>query len=314
MVKYCLTAMALKGFSCSPLTRRIYRKLGNNLGEKKRASAPMPAYYLQRINRMLRVARSYGVPKNGIKLVELGTGWCHWEAITTKLFFDVHGILYDVWDNRQIVALKNYVEQLDSSLDKLDIDSAQRNSAHKTISKIKEVADYDELYRLLGFEYVLDPGGKLSQLEKESFDLVVSAGVLEHIDATDTPEFVDAIGTLLKPGGYSVHSINIRDHLYLYDRTVSPKQYLQYSHRLWSLCFENGVQYINKIQRSKWLELFSKAGLELVEEEIEHEDLSGLRVAKDYRAYEKNDLSCGGLQLVHRRPVGRLRDASTSTL
>src|SRR5260370_1697746 len=136
MVKYCLTAMALKGFSCAPLTRRIYRELGNNLGEKKRVSAPMPAYYLERINRMLRIARTYGVPRDGIKLIELGTGWCHWEAITTKLFFDVHGILYDVWDNRQITALKNYVEQLDNSLDKLDIDSEQRYFAHKTIAKI----------------------------------------------------------------------------------------------------------------------------------------------------------------------------------
>ncbi len=290
--------MALKGFSCAPLTRRIYRELGNNLGEKKRVSAPMPAYYLERINRMLRIARTYGVPRDGIKLIELGTGWCHWEAITTKLFFDVHGILYDVWDNRQITALKNYVEQLDNSLDKLDIDSEQRYFAHKTIAKIKEVADYDELYRLLGFEYVLDPVGKLSQLEKESFDLVVSAGVLEHIYAKDAPDFVDTIGTLLKSGGYSVHSI-----IYLYDRTVSPKQYLQYSNWLWSLCFENNVQYINRIQRSEWLELFRKAGLMLVEEESEQEDLSGVKVAKDYQKYEESDLRCGGLQLVHRKPL-----------
>jgi Methyltransferase domain len=303
MVKYCLTAMALKGFSCSPLTKRIYRKLGNNLGEKKRVSIPMPAYYLERINRMLRIARSYGVPRNGINLLELGTGWCHWEAITTKLFFNVHGILYDVWDNRQLSALKNYIEQLDASLDKLDINNAQRGSAHRTICKIREVANYDELYRLLGFEYVLDPSGKLGQLEKESFDLVVSAGVLEHIYANDAPDFIDAIGTSLKAGGYSVHSINIRDHLYLYDTTVSPKQYLQYSDRLWKLCFENDVQYINRIQRSEWLEFFRKAGLVLVEEEIEPEELSGLKIAKDYQKYEENDLRCGGLQLVHRKPV-----------
>jgi len=288
--------------------------LGNTLGEKKRAAAPMPPYYLERINRMLRIARSYGVPKNGIKLIELGTGWCHWEAITTKLFFDVHGILYDVWDNRQISALKNYIEQLDRSLDRLDIDSTQRDSARKTIAKIKEVADYDELYRLLGFEYVLDPGGKLRQLEKESFDLVVSAGVLEHICAKDTPDFIDGIGRLLKAGGYSVHSINIRDHLYLYDGTVSPKQYLQYSHRLWSLCFENDVQYINRIQRSEWLELFRKADLVPVEEEVEQVELSGLKVAKDYQKYEESDLRCGGLQLVHRKRFGRMENTATSTL
>jgi len=303
MVKYCLTAMALKGFSCAPLTRRIYRDLGNSLGEKKRVSAPMPAYYIERINRMLRIARAYGVPGNGTRLVELGTGWCHWEAITAKLFFDVQGILFDVWDNRQLSALKNYVKQLDTSIDALNIDSEQRYSAHRTIAKIKEVTNYDELYRLLGFEYVLDPSGKLSQLEMGSFDLVVSAGVLEHIYAKDARYFVDAIGKVLRVGGYSVHSINIRDHLYLYDRTASPKQYLQYSNRVWRLCFENRVQYINRIQRSEWLDFFRKAGLALVEEEIEPEDLSGVKVAEDYQKYDEDDLRCGGLQLVHRKGV-----------
>jgi len=281
----------------------MYRNLGNSLGEKQRTAAPMPDYYIERVNRMLRISRSYGIPNNGTRLIELGTGWCHWEALTTRLFFDIQGILYDVWDNRQISALKNYVKQLDQSLHKLEIDSNQREAAHRTISTIEEVTDYDELYKLLGFEYILDPAGKLERLENNSFDLVVSAGVLEHIQAKDAPQITGAIGALLKPGGYSVHSINIRDHLYLYDRKVSPKQYLQYSHWLWNVCFENDVQYINRIQRCDWLELFSKAGLALVEEEVEPEDVSGLKVATDYQKYGESDLRCGGLQLVHRKPM-----------
>ncbi len=303
MVKYCLSAMALKAFSCSPLTKQIYRALGNTFGSKKRAVGQMPTYYLNRINRMLRIAKSYGVPKNGDRLIELGTGWLHWEAITTRLFFDVHGILFDVWDNRQMNGFKNYIKQLDGSLDKLDADNTQRTFAHKLISKIREVNDYQDLYELLGFEYILDQRGSLNLLEKKSFDLVVSAGVLEHIYSKDVSDFVYGIATLLKPGGYSVHSINIRDHLYQYDRTVSRKQYLQYPHWVWSLCFENDVQYINRIQRSEWLKLFRKAGLVLVEEEVETEELSGLKVASIYQKYDENDLRCGGLKLVHRKPV-----------
>jgi predicted SAM-dependent methyltransferase len=252
---------------------------------------------------MLRIAKSYGVPKDGDRLIELGTGWLHWEAITVRLFFDVHGILFDVWDNRQMNGLKNYIEQLDASLDKLDANNTQRTAAHKLISKIREANDYQELYKLLGFEYVLDHKGSLNLLDKESFDLVVSAGVLEHIHAKDASDFVHGIATLLKPGGYSVHSINIRDHLYQYDSTVSRKQYLQYPHWIWRLCFENDVQYINRLQRSEWLDLFRNAGLVLVEEEVEAEDLSGVTVATVYKKYEENDLRCGGLKLVHRKLV-----------
>lgn len=299
MIKYCLTAMSLKAFSCTPLTRTMYRSLGNAVGGKRRATEAMPGYYLDRINRMLRLARKYGIPGNGTRLIELGTGWCHWEAITTKLFFDVSGTLYDVWDNRQMGALKNYVRQLEGSLDKIDADSSQRASAQQMISAIKNIDTYDELYKTLGFEYVVDPAGKLNDIEKGTYDLVVSGGVLEHIYAEDAPDIVSNIGRLLRPGGYSVHSINIRDHLYLYDTTVSPKQYLQYSDRVWKTWFSNSVQYINRIQRSEWLRLFREAGLDLVEEVIEPEELSTLRIATEFGKFEEKDLSCGGLHLVH---------------
>ena len=301
MVKYFLTAVTLKAFSATPVTRRAYRNLGNTLGARRRATETIPGYYLDRINRMLRIARRYGIPKDGTKMVEIGTGWCHWEALTARLFFDVSGILYDVWDNRQMDALKNYVRQLDSSLDQLDIDTRQRTAAHQMISEIKAVTDYETLYKLLGFEYVLDPPGKLDAVAKGAFDLVVSGGVFEHIYAKDAPDFVRAMGGLLKPGGYSLHSINIRDHLYQYDPKASRKQYLQYSNRVWKTCFANDVQYINRIQHSEWLEIFKNAGLTLVEEEVEPEDLSGLKIAEDYARLEREDLSCGGLHLLHRK-------------
>jgi hypothetical protein len=47
--------------------------------------------------------------------------------------------------------------------------------------------------------------------------------------------------------------------------------------------FENDVQYINRIQRPKWLKLFRMAGLELIEEQNEMEDLTGLNVASIYK-------------------------------
>ena len=301
MLKYCLSAAALRAFSFSPLTRRMYRQLGNTWGARKRSAGRMPAYYPARINRMLRIARTYGAPKDGDRLIELGTGWLHWEAITTRLFFDVRCTLFDVWDNRQIDGLKNYLGQLDGLIDQLDASQARRARARQLISKINAVRNYPELYDLLSFEYVLDQRGNLSKFRPESFDVAVSAGVLEHIYAKDAPAYVNGIAALLKPGGYSIHSINIRDHLYQYDRSVSRKQYLRYPPWIWGLCFENDVQYINRIQRPEWRGLFEEAGLAIVEEEVESEDLSGLRIAASYSHYAEADLRCGGLKLVHRK-------------
>jgi SAM-dependent methyltransferase len=249
----------------------------------------------------LRLAKQYGAVKDGDRLIELGTGWLHWEAITTRLFFDISGILFDVWDNRQLNGLKNYLKQLDSSLEKLDIDAAQRVSAHKLISEICAVNNYEDLYRLIGFEYISDPSGSLDRFAGDSFDVAVSAGVMEHIYANQAPKFVHGISNLLKPGGFSVNSINIRDHIYQYDKSASIKQYLTYPNWFWKACLENDVQYINRIQRSTWLTMFQDAGLALVEEEAGMEDISRLKIANDHRGYSESDLRCGGLDIVHRK-------------
>ena len=69
MVKYFASAMVLKAFSCSRLTRRVYRTLGNTLGGRKCVVGKMPPFYVSRIERMLRLSRSYGSPKGGDRLL-----------------------------------------------------------------------------------------------------------------------------------------------------------------------------------------------------------------------------------------------------
>jgi hypothetical protein len=105
----------------------------------------------------------------------------------------------------------------------------------------------------------------------------------------------------LKPGGYSIQSINLDDHLALYDANVCPKNYLRYSDKVWTRFFENGVQYINRIQRPGWLQLFRKAGLELAEEIAVPTDIDSIKVHKTYEHLEESDLKCFNLVLIHKK-------------
>ena len=45
MVKYRLSAMALKALSSCAPTRRLYRRLGNLVGGRKRSTGKIPSYY-----------------------------------------------------------------------------------------------------------------------------------------------------------------------------------------------------------------------------------------------------------------------------
>jgi hypothetical protein len=299
MIKYYLTALALKGFSSCQPARSLYRGLGNWLGASKRRHSEMPPYYFERVARNVAFCQKYSPLRADDLVLELGTGWVHWEALTLRLFFDFQAVLYDVWDNRQLGALKSYLRQLqrrfgqEGFLDGCDLDRALH-----LIAKIQDVSTFEELYALLGFRYVLDPAGLMEELPRDTFRLAISAGVMEHIPAAAAPQFVANMASVLVTGGFGFHSINTADHLAAYDPSASPKQYLTFSDSQWRLWCENGVQYINRIQRSGWLKMFADAGFSLVEEGGSYADQSNLRIHPQYQGLSRKDIDCLNLLLV----------------
>jgi len=77
---------------------------------------------------------------------------------------------------------------------------------------------------------------------------------------------------------------------------------LKYSDAVWELCFENDVQYFNRIQRGEWLRLFSQSGFELLEEESLFQPIHA-RISKKYENVDRKDIECTTLEMVHRKPL-----------
>jgi SAM-dependent methyltransferase len=271
----------------------------------------MPTYYPDRLRRMLRLQKEHQLVRDGDRILELGTGWLHWEALTLRLFYDIEALLFDVWDNRQLGGLVNYVRQLRPMLEHgLDLSQTQISRAQCLIDKIIHVRSFDDLYDLMGFQYVVDSSGSLSRFPDNDFQLVVSGGVLEHVKREALPHLVAETNRVLKPGGWAVHSIDTADHLEHYDRSVSPKLYLSFSEKKWRWFYENEVQYINRLQRGEWLELFKARGFELIEEEARRVDISQLNLAERYRHMDRRDLECTVLKLALRRTAKRAMSVS----
>ena len=306
MVKYVTTAVALKCFSSSALMRNFYRRLGNTVGNKRRSAGTMPGYYQDRVKRMLRLQKQHNIVRNGDRIIELGTGWLHWDALTLRLFYDVEAVLFDVWDNRQLGGLKNYIRQLGPMLnDGFGLSAEELKRAQSIIEDILKVESFDEIYKLLGFKYVVEGSGSLRQFSDNSFQLVVSGGVLEHVKREALPNLIAETRRILRPGGWAVHSIDTADHLEHYDRTVSPKLYLSFSEEKWKRLCENEVQYINRMQRGEWLALFKANGFDLIEEEAHRVDIDRLRLAERYVHMDKGDLECTVLRVALRRSDDR---------
>ena len=98
-------------------------------------------------------------------------------------------------------------------------------------------------HHLLGFQYVLESSGSLSNLKDETFDLIFSFDVLEHIKSSIVADYIQDVHRLLKPGGYSIHQIDLADHLAYFDPGVHGKYYMKHSDKAWKYFFENEVLY-----------------------------------------------------------------------
>jgi hypothetical protein len=284
--------------------RRVYRTVANHVGDRRRGIGVVPAYYLQRFKRIVRLNREHQIVGHGDRILELGTGWLHWEALTLRLLWDVQAVLFDVWDNRQLSGLKNYCRQLSAVLDHdLGLTTSEICRSTRILEQIAAVRSFDELYHHLGFEYVVRSDGRLDDFRDNTFRLVVSGGVLEHVQ-------IDAVGGLMRdtyrvltPGGWGVHSIDTSDHLSHYDASVSKKMYLRFSENTWKRLFENDIQYINRLQRSEWRRLFESQGFELLDEDSREVDISALKLAPRYAGMNRNDLASTVVRLAMRKPA-----------
>src|SRR5438552_83193 len=217
MIKYTLTAAALKMFSLSPQTKRVYRFLGNTAGQRARIHLGLEQHYVDRVRRILELCEKHHAVRDGDKLLEIGTGWVHWESTIIRLFYDVEITLFDEWDNRNLDAYKHYCRKLEEIIDEeLDLQLPRRQRVHGLLRAIANAESFDEIYRLLGFRYVINPKGTLEQFQDESFSVIFSCNVFEHVDRSILPQVIQDFYRLLIPGGYSLHKIDPGDHLAYY--------------------------------------------------------------------------------------------------
>lgn len=300
MLKYHAVALALKLFSTSTQTEKIYRFLGNKKGIKKRLSSGLPTQYFRRAEKILNTFEKYNIGKKNNNFLELGTGWVHWESIILSLIYQGHFTVFDVWDCRQLQALQTYLQQL--NLRKIIKNQDLLHTAQNTRLNILNSTSFEQIYKRNNFEYVVNPSGKLNQLAENHYDVCYSYNVLEHIHKDILVENLKSLYKLLKPGGYSVHLIDLSDHLSHYDSKACGKNYLRYSDSVWNTLFQNTVQYFNRIQRSEWLDLFQKSGFKLIDEEYQGHEM-GIQVAPQYQHLDSEELNCTSIYLIHQKPM-----------
>ena len=298
MLKYAMAAAALKAFSLNPLSRNLYRRIGNVVGQRNRLSVDDFDIRVARGDLLVELCRKHAAVRDGDRVLEIGTGWMHWYSLYLRLFYDLRMTTLDIWDNRQLQALHAAASKLSERFAETPADDRARDN----VRKVLECNSFEELYDAFGIDYVIEPDGSLIGFDDERFDFITSFHVLEHVPARLIDQLTRDMYRTLKPGGYTIHQIGIDDHLTHYDPSASPKQYLEYSDRVWRAFFENEVQYVNRWQTSDWLRSFEAAGFERVDIISKRADIGTLKISPRFRDYGRDELECVNLTVVWRKP------------
>jgi SAM-dependent methyltransferase len=301
LLRYAGAVAASRAFSATAAGRRVYRHVGKRALERIRVAEGLPQRYLDRADRLLGRVAAHDVLAPGDRVLEVGTGWVHWEATVLALHHDVRVTLFDVVDNRLPKAYRRYLEGYRAHLE-----ASSRPDRERVLERLAAVLaapDLPGVYDVLGLEHVVEPSGSLAGLDAADYALVVSADVLEHIPVAVLPRHLAESRERLRPGGFAVHRIDLVDHFHYFDPSTSPKQYYRWSEATWRrLVVENDVQYFNRVQRPQWRALFADAGFAVVEEDACTGPVDDIPAVGPFAALTEADRACMQLLTVHRRP------------
>ena len=293
LLRYRASALALKAFSATPLTRRLYRGLGNCLRRAGVTHLGGPAG-----NAAWLIANA-GPISPATRAAEIGTGWLHFYGIAMCLAGLSSLDAYDVWDNRQLRRLKATFASFGAHIAELGVSESRQQAARDKLKAMLDAKDWRELYDVLGLTYSLEP------LRNASYDVIFSVDVLEHVRAGELPSLIRRMFDALAPGGLSLHHIGLDDHLTHYDRRASSKQYLAFTESQWRRLYDNDVQHFNRISCKAIRRMFAEAGFEEIActRRVDEGALDGIVVAPQFRAQSREDLLTTWARLVHRKPA-----------
>ena len=132
--------------------------------------------------------------------------------------------------------------------------------------------------------YLSPRNAEKTGLPPSSFDLIYSHAVLEHVHK---PKLVlSEIWRLLRPGGYTSHQIDTRNHLDF----SRPTEHLAIPELVWQMMTSNLSAYTNRYTIPMWKELFAGQGYEVLS-------------AQETETLEHPDRPDGGLLIRARRPL-----------
>jgi SAM-dependent methyltransferase len=240
---------------------------------------------------VVEAARGGGVPIPGARVVEIGPG--HSLGVALSLLLAGASRLEAV----------DTVRYATSRPETRSFTELWRRVTAAGLVDSTDVADPDaELARAAArLEYRVVDGRKNWPFPEQSKDIVYSFSVLEHV--RDLRGLLEESARVLRPGGLSIHTIDLRDH-YNLGPGENWLEFLEFDDRQWDRMTSARFAWCNRMRAPELRALFAEI-FELVEfREVASDLPEGFdrrRVAPRFQGFELDELSISSVSVVGRR-------------
>jgi hypothetical protein len=262
MLIYYAWAASEKALSYLPGGKLVYKGLSvaANAGDrsKRRLAGTATSY------RLVRKARELTPP--GGTVLDVGTGWHHHDAFLLYLCGDYKFYLFDVEDKSSTAYIKTYLQHLLENVDEVARELAlEPDQIQRRLQPLLQLRSREDVYRACNFTLCITDQTNEPFLPVGSIDFMVSNCVLTHIPPAIVGPELAALRLMLKPSGMMYMMIGHDDHWSFHDASANQFNYYRYSDRLYKRVFDTSFEYQNRMVKSEWLPVFSRAGLNVVD-------------------------------------------------
>ena len=226
------------------------------------------------------------------RIFEFGAGW--------DLFSNLNLYCLGAKDQTTIdVRRLIRTDAINAAIDYLQI-NPPKGAVRRPPRRVRRSSLEQDLQEVYGIAYLAPADARRLQVADNTFDLITTTSVLEHVPSEIIPEILSECFRVLKPNGVMVHTIDYSDHYAHSDGSINNYNYLQFTKDQWKK-YNPDIHYQNRMRTNYYLSVFEQAGFSVLSKREwagDAAELANILIAPDFREFSTPELLVLGIEIV----------------
>jgi SAM-dependent methyltransferase len=248
-----------------------------------------PSWLLGESARLAACLRDAGMPVDGARVMEVGTGraldmplglfLCGAASIRT---YDLHRYL----KTHRVLESVDWIRENRARVTETFLPVTEPHELAVRLDALCNARDFASILRTARIEYLAPADAADTKLAPNSIDIQISYTVFEHIPRDVLVAILKEAGRILSPSGFALHHIDLSDHFAHDDPAISYINFLRFSRLEWEKYGANQFAYHNRLRVNEYEALFHEAGHRLEQWRVNRDQRSLRELANGFPLHE----------------------------